>query len=718
MKWRVVGAIFKKEMLETLRDRRAMVLLVLVPILLYPALLLVFTQVATVQSHSLEEMNSRLWFSLEALPEALSERLSEAEELEIIPLSEDGVADLSAAVLRGELDVAIVPREDFRAALDEGATGHVTLLFDAARGRSELARSRVERVLIDYRDAELEHRLRHAEIAPSYVEPIAAEARNVAPPARMGGHMLGHILPILLVLAVVMGAFHPAVDLTAGEKERGTLQTLLTAPISPLVIVAGKFLTVLAIAFVAAAVNVGSMVLVFSHVVTLAGEALEGTTFAFGPGTLGLLFISVVALGLLMSALMMTVAVLARSYKEAQSYLTPIYLLLLVPVMLTQLPGSELTNLAALVPVLNVALLVKELLRGSAGAEAVFLVLVSTVVYTGLTLTLAARLFQREAVLLGIGSPMRAAFGGGALAAGDGRAAPSVGEALALFGVLFVLLFYLGGLLQAWRPLLGLMATLWGVLLLTTLVFIRVRRLDYRATLMLARPPVRSLAAALLLGAGAWVPLLFVVQALQSGLPVPQELFDGMQELFRVPDGALGLLLLFGALALSPAICEELIFRGFLLSAFRRALTPAATIFLSAVLFALLHLSIHRFLGTFALGLLAAWVAYRARSVWPAIVFHAANNGALLVVAVVARAGADGAATPTAEGIGPIPKLFDAQGSPSALAVALGALVALLGALLTRRGRTSSRHNMVARSPGAGTRRRRSFDSARQGGHH
>lgn len=673
---RVVRVIAAKELRETLRDRRTVLLMVLLPVVLYPGLLLLVAQVAGARQAELDALPSRVRLTSAATPADLMQRLRADPRITLQDEPPQAVQDSpEGALLADRTDVAVAIDVDPVARLAAGERIPVRLLFDAARERSALARDRAREAVRGWADGVRADRLAALAVDDAWIDPVAVESENVAPPARMGGHLLGRILPTLLVLTVLLGAFHPAIDLTAGEKERGTLQTLLTAPITPLEIVTGKFLAVCAIAFLSGLVNIGSFALLFTHGVALGGDALVDLDLSLGVGAVVLLLVAAVVLGLLFSAVTMTVAVLARSFKEAQTWLAPVYLACVVPAVLAQLPGMTLSPAAALVPAFNVTLLVRELLAGTATAEGAFLALGSSLVYTALALVVAARLFQNEAVLLGTASPLVGLFGpgrAGAPARVRGRDVASVGEAFALYGVLFVLLYYVGSLLQAADLLAGLAATLWGLLAGTTLLFVRLRGLRPGPSLGLRRPSLRATAAGALLGVSVWPLVLAIVQPLQSRfLPIPKELAQSMEGLLAAPEGALGPLWLILAVAVSPAICEELVFRGLVLGAFRRALPGRRGALLavagSALLFGVFHLSVYRLLGTFTLGLVAGAIALAARSIVPAMLFHAFNNAALL-----AAAGSLGPAW-----------IDPADGAPApSLVVAGGALAAVAGALL------------------------------------
>lgn len=662
---RAALVILKKELRETLRDRRTVALMVLLPVVLYPALLLLVAQVAGAQKAELESRTARVAVMGEAPPETLVDALGAIEGLDRVT-PPDGTPE--AAIAADETDVVLVLEPGFTAAQSADTTGTVTVVVDQTSEMSRLAHERLDDALKSWRTQVLDARLSARGLPPGFARPLEATVRNAAPPSQMGGFVLSQIVPLLLILTVILGAFHPAVDLTAGEKERGTLQTLLTAPVRSTDIVAGKFLAVCVMALLAGAVNIGSIGLVFGQATSMLAEDGPALELSLSAGTLLLLFVTVVAMGMFFSALMMTVAVLARSYKEAQHILTPLYLACVVPAMIAQLPGMELSPALAIVPAVNLALLAKGLLQARVSPEAVFLVLGSTALYTAMVLALAARLFRSAPVLLGETVGLRPLF---SRQPAPRRATPSSGEALALFGILFVLLYYVGALLQRTHPLAGVAATLWGLILPATLAFTVVARVDLRETLRLRAPSARAVIAALLCGLGAWAVVTALVVPLQSHfLPVPKELVETLEGLLEVPEGPLGTAILIFVLALTPAVCEEVAFRGFILSGFGGRRPRAGAIVATALLFGLLHLSLFRFAGTFVLGLIAGVLAARSRSIFPAMLFHFTSNATLLL------------ASQLAPGSGMVDA---ASGMPALWAIAAGAVLLLSGLALAWR---------------------------------
>jgi sodium transport system permease protein len=198
------------------------------------------------------------------------------------------------------------------------------------------------------------------------------------------------------------GAMYPAMDLTAGEKERGTMETILSSPISRTHLVLGKFLLVLTASLATATLSVLSMGLSFtvlSRLIPVQGVAEGVPILPIHIKTVLAVFAIAVPIGVLFSATLITISLFAKSFKEAQSYLTPMTFVVLIPAVAAVLPGVELTPKLALIPILNVSLLCKELVTGTYHWNYIALIFLSTCVYAGAALFLAVKMFQRESVL-------------------------------------------------------------------------------------------------------------------------------------------------------------------------------------------------------------------------------------------------------------------------------------------------------------------------------
>ena len=585
MMTRATWIIARKELLETLRDHRTLLSMILIPVVFYPAMIFLMTQVASVQMARMESESGVVGFEQETIPAVLMNAIDQEERLE---LHQPGESHSRRELSDGTLDVLVQVSDDFSAQWAALGTGEVTLLYDEASERSRLLVERMENIFEKLNEERLEERLKELTVAREAIIPISWNLENIAPPARMGGYLLGKILPLFLILAIVLGAFYPAVDLTAGEKERGTLQSLLTAPVPIRDIIAGKFIAVSGITLLAGAINLGSIALFFGQTAIL-GDMPMGIHLELSSYTVVLLSCAVIVLALFFSALLMTVAVLARSFKEAQAYLTPVYLACLIPAMMAQLPGMELSGWSAWVPGMNLTLGIQSILLESFRPMDLLIALGSTLLYTVLILRIASALFRREAILLGEMSGLSA------LAAGESHhrslRIPSFGEVLGLYGLVFVLVLYGGSYFQSLSMGVGILVTPLLLVFGTTWLWARFRFWDFRATFLWNEPRWMGWVGAVLLGLGSWALVLPVVAWLnETFLPLPEEMIAKARELLSTDRAVWELIAIDLGITFGAGFCEEFLFRGAILSGARKTMPKWVAVVVTALLFAVLHL--------------------------------------------------------------------------------------------------------------------------------
>lgn len=620
--------VFRKELRETLRDRRTLLMMIVVPVLLYPVLLVASEQILLFGQRRLEERAAPVAVVGDAPPELLA-LLDSTPGLRRVAVG----TDLEAAIRSDS--VTAVARIGTGAA---GGSRPVTVLYDAASDRSQRGHRELVAVLEAWRDTLLTQRLEARGLPAGFARPIAVADSSVARPAEVGGYTMGRILPLLLVVITLLGAFYPAIDLAAGEKERGTLETLLTAPVPPRAIVVGKFVTVALIGVVAAALNLGSMLLTFQTGMLQLTRAL-GLEVSISLVSVALIFLTLVPLAVLFGALFLGLAVRASSFKEAQNTLTPVYMVVLIPAMLPMFPGIDFSPLLAVVPVAGVSFFFRDLMSGDAHLLTGALVVGSTAAYAAVALLFAARTFGSEAVLFG-GGEEDADGGPGWLERLRGRVAagrvPTPNAAVFFVAGVAVIFFWFGLALQLGFGERGLLASEWLLLFVPALLFLRLGGYDLRRTLSLRTPERRAVGGALLLVVGA-VPTAWLIGWVQTFfLPIPWEVLKGLEELVTAesPARLVWLLLL---LAVTPAFCEEIVFRGVLLGGTRR-LTTWRVVVLNGVVFGAFHLSFEtaiRFLPTAWLGIVIAWAVLRSRSIWVGALMHFLNNGTIVLLASV-----------------------------------------------------------------------------------
>jgi sodium transport system permease protein len=652
-----VATVLRKELRETLRDRRTLLVMLVVPIFLYPVLLVVIEQLVLFGRRSIEERPVTV-----AVSGATPAAAAFLERDTAMRVRRTASVD-PRAVGEGRVDAAVV----FRVAPGESGTARARVVYDASRDRSRSARDRVRERLGEWGDTLLAQRLRSRSLPSSFAVPVEVADSSVASAEQLGGYAVGRFLPALLILMTLLGCFYPAIDLTAGEKERGTLETLLTTPVPAREVVAGKFVTVCLLGMAAAGLNVVSMLLTFeSGVFQLSRATGLKLELPLSAAVLVLLFI--LPLAVFFAALFLGIAVRAQSFKEAQNALTPVQFAMLIPIYLPLIPGIPLSYAVALVPVGGIAVLFRDLMAGGAPVGPAAVAVLAMVAYALLALRFAASAFGREEVLFGSGGHDEALGWRARLAAwrSSGAAVPRPATALAFAAVVALLYFYVGVRLQLVSLERGLLLSQFLLLALPALLLVRLG--PYRAgpTLGLRPASPRAFGAAVLVIAGA-IPLGWAIAWLQSLVfDVPPELLRGLSK-FMTADSPGRFVQLLLLVAVTPAICEELVFRGVVLRGLSNGLSRWRAVVGSAAIFAAFHLSLEtaiRFLPTLWLGLLIAHVAWNTRSIFPGMLMHFLNNGAVLALV----------GAPALR-----PYLLGPEGQPRWALVAAGAAVLALG---------------------------------------
>ncbi len=648
---RTAWTVLVKETRELFRDRRTMLVMLVVPMLLYPAVFVAIEQVALIGIG--DGGSASIVAVTPDLPPDLAAVLRDNARLEL-----RSVADPGGLLEDGRADVAML------SAPADGSE-RVTILFDPGSRRSLAARAELRDALRAWGDRMLAARLQARGLPRAWAEPvIVADSATSAEDADSALQQVARFLPLLLVIITLLGTFYPALDLGAGEKERGTLESLLTVPVPRSQLIAGKFATVALVGMIAASANLTSMLLTLgAGLFGLPG----GMKMHLSVGAIALMFLTLLPLAVLFAGVFLGLSMRAQSLKEAQSALTPAYMLILIPAMLPAMPGIHLTMATALVPVGGMVLLFAELLGGTAPLGAALVAVIATALYATAGLVFAARGLGREETLFGRDDAPEAAQGPWLrrLVATRGTlATPPLRYALGLVIGIAVLYFYgarlLLALLGVRNPLMATVLAEWLLMFVPAALFLRRTTASPVRVLGLNRvPSPRALTLALALAAGG-MPVAWLLGWLQTQfLPLPTHLAETLRQVLQAQD-PVHVAWLFVAAALTPAICEELVFRGALLEGSRGEMGAAAAVALNAAIFGGFHIStetVIRFLPTAWMGVLLAIVVWRTRSLWLSMLMHLLYNGTLVYLAISPRA-LGGAAS----SLGPPPPLLLAGG--------------------------------------------------------
>jgi sodium transport system permease protein len=399
MNLRNIAVVYRKELREALRDRRTLVSSILVPLILFPLLTAgLGAAISALIGKAKEEVPRIMILGGDDSPGIVAE-LQGSSKIKIVPTQ----PNWKDQIINKEIRAAVEIPPDFQSAVARQA--NAVLLIHNYEGdlKSSIATDNIQKSLEKYRDRIVHDNLAARNVPDTALKPFEIKENNVAPPEKVGGAAFGGVIGYMVILLCLVGSMYPAMDLTAGEKERGTMETILSSPISRVDLVFGKFFLVLTTALVTAGLSVTSMGVSFAvlghlHAFDKAGEDAAQMQLHIGLGTVLSIFIMVLPIAVLFAAGLMTVALFAKSYKEAQSYISPLMFVVIIPAVAAMLP-IDLDAKLALVPILNASLLCKELVTGTYHWNFIAIIFLSTCVYAGIALFLAVKMFQREDVL-------------------------------------------------------------------------------------------------------------------------------------------------------------------------------------------------------------------------------------------------------------------------------------------------------------------------------
>ena len=397
MSGRTIATVYLKELRDTLRDRRTLISMIVVPTLFMPALIFGMAKAATaIVSKAREEVPRVMLVGGGDSPGVRAE-LEKSGKFRIEPATADWRQLISDKKVRAAAEVPA----GFEKSLVDGAAPAVTLYDYQGELKSGLAVEQLRDFFTGLRDRATTRLLAERGLPPTIARPFEVKQVNVAPPEKVGGNILGGIIPYFIIFLCLIGAMYPALDLSAGEKERGTMETLLCSPAARTDIVLGKFLMVLTASLFAVLSALTSLGATLLLIASTAGPAAKGGAGMLSIDPVGIagVLAMIVPVAVLFSAVLFALALFAKSMKEAQSYVTPLTFLVVVPVAVGVLPGIDLNYRLAMVPILNISLVCKEMLSGVWHWGYIGLIFGSTALYAGLALALCVKMFRSEGVI-------------------------------------------------------------------------------------------------------------------------------------------------------------------------------------------------------------------------------------------------------------------------------------------------------------------------------
>ena len=691
----------QKELKETLRDRRTIVTLVLMPLLVYPTLSLIFKtfllsnaalfsvgdmpEIRVVYSGNTSKAEADFVFSkigerIKFIDNKTSEQERSLLQLDDLNKEDDSNSIGSRLSVNGMeteengfppwqlIRFQFIPWNANPSLADYVEAGEADLgiifdLNDPTRKRlgdftivsrqDQFSLAAADHMAEELEKANLADREFRLQMAGISTEPIVNVGRKLIGESieqePSSAFPLASLVPLILVLMTITGAVYPAIDLTAGERERGTLETLMAAPLPRVGILVAKFIAVLTVAIFTALLNlIGMFVTIW---VFQLDQQFGGGIFDFR--VMVQIFLLLILFGAFFSALLLAVTSFAKSFKEAQVYLIPIIILSLAPGLMAMAPGISLDGVNAVVPMVNILLLARDVINNEVILVPSFVAVISTLVYTYLAICLAARIFGSDSILYSGDGSLVEMFQRPTRTNVVVPLAATLFCLVMLFPLNFLSIGFLGRLPAETTAELSFRYVMMGIF--TCLAFMilpalvaRHQKTGFADGFGLKRPRVVFLLAAVLLGISLWPLVMTMTEGWHSayGLLFGSEkqeqwhakLIETTSEQVARIRMVPPLVILF-AFSLIPAFCEEWFFRGMLLRSLLKWNSVWKSILISALVFGSFHvlsnsvIALDRLLPSTLIGVILGYLAFKSNSIWPGVILHSLNNGIVVFLA-------------------------------------------------------------------------------------
>ncbi len=609
-----MGALFKREIRDIFRDKKTMVMMVLLPLVLYPLLIVGMALLSSSIIQSQEEKTYLVAFE-------------DCAELEtaVSDILEDKAEEIGYAV-------KVVSEDSCREALEaETIDAYVTLdgkeitiHYLSAKDNSSTASYALDEVFDIYKSSLTKQQIEDAGLdAEMILNPVQIAENDLSSTEESIGSMLGTLMPFFIITMILLGAIYPAIDVTAGEKERGTLETLLTLPVTNFEMIMSKFLAVSVIAGVSALLNVISMCgamafLVSSSMAAAADMNIVIDYTKFVPGILITILVMMV-FALFVTAVCMCTCVFAKNFKDANNYATPVMFVFMFASYAPMLPDVELTVQTAAIPVVNVALLVAGLFEFNYNYALFGIVLASNVAYSLLAIMVLGRIYNSESVLFSEGFSSIKLF--------DKRSEmkekqiPGIGDCVLLMCLVLLLMLY-GGTYAQLKLGFGGVAVQQAFILICPLVYAWYMKADFKKVFSVKAPRIKGVIGGICLALAGLLLALVAGALLTPVFPQSAESLKAMDEMIKGQPAWVLVLVM----AVMPAIGEEFLFRGFLMGTLREKCKPWVAIVATTLIFAAYHMSLIKMFTISIIGLGLTVAAYMTGSIFVSMLMHFINN--------------------------------------------------------------------------------------------
>ena len=358
----IIVSIFKKELIDVLRDRRTLMFMVVIPILITPLLVIGSIKFQEYQNKKSEEKILKIAYINESEDSLTKQLLADQKGVKII----EGVQidSIESYIKSDSLQGGLYLGKGFLKKIKTNSSGDVKIYYKSSDLMSK-SKKRMQAALDIYKEKIIAERLKQLNVDGQILEPITITDIDMATAKETLGKAIGGFIPYVLVMFIFLGAMYPAIDLGAGEKERGSLETLLSSPATKFEITMGKLLVVSLTGIVSGLVSVLGISSSLFFIDKIPMQIQETILELINPFMIFSIIILMIPIAIFFASMLLSISFYARSFKEAQSLMGPLNMVIIVPLFLSLGPGMEMDHATALMPLINVGLLTKEILAGS-----------------------------------------------------------------------------------------------------------------------------------------------------------------------------------------------------------------------------------------------------------------------------------------------------------------------------------------------------------------
>jgi sodium transport system permease protein len=390
-----IRIIFKKEFLDTLRDKRTLLTMLVIPLLIFPVIMTVFSTIS--KSYAEEEANKEIKIGYVDNGEgsAVLEEMKKADKF-TFEVFKDSLS-IAKAVRSEKINAGIIFNDGFNDSLQSEISAPLTLIF---RGTEQEELDRVEDLLERQDSIIVANRLSALGKEKAFIHPTRTSYADTSSIKEIIGKYAGGILPYFFIIFCFIGCMYPAIDLFTGEKERKTIETILTVPVSRLQILIGKMSVVVLSGLLASTLALVGLFVSAQFLDIIDENLLEIINDILSFKFILLLYTMLIPLTIFFAGIMIPIAVYAKTFKEAQSIITPLNVVAILPAMVGFFPGVELTLTTAFIPVVNVVLCTKEVVGGTIDYGLLAIVVVSLIAMASIAVALSVKQFGKESNIL------------------------------------------------------------------------------------------------------------------------------------------------------------------------------------------------------------------------------------------------------------------------------------------------------------------------------